>query len=132
MRLTRVQYTQGKPGSDFTEISIDCGYQRRLSADYAVHQQPERDQTFFIIRSMALTGQQGGLVNLAAARLHVAAPGGCAPADCLHSRAAIDPRHGCRSAGGRVAWPSNLGIENKRQVYIVIVLFAIILGCRRR
>ena len=24
----------------------------------------ERDQTFFVIRSMSLTGQQGGLVNL--------------------------------------------------------------------
>ena len=24
----------------------------------------ERDQTFFVIRAMALTGQQGGLVNL--------------------------------------------------------------------
>jgi hypothetical protein len=24
----------------------------------------ERDQTFFVIRTMALTGQQGGLVNL--------------------------------------------------------------------
>ena len=24
----------------------------------------ERDQTFFVIRAMALTGQQGGMVNL--------------------------------------------------------------------
>ena len=41
----------------------------------------ERDQTFFVIRAMALTGQQGGLVNL---RLRVSTwlrPADVPPAD---------------------------------------------------
>jgi type IV pilus assembly protein PilO len=64
VRLTRVQYTQGAPGPDLTEISMDAG----ISGDYAqiMHfiNSLERDQTFFVIRTMALAGQQGGQVNL--------------------------------------------------------------------
>ena len=64
VRLTRVSYTQGKPGSDLTEISLDAG----ISGDYAQIMRfvntLERDQTFFVIQAMSLTGQQGGLVNL--------------------------------------------------------------------
>lgn len=63
-RLTRVQYAQGKPGADLTEISIDAG----ISGDYPQIMRfvngLERDQTFFIVRAMSLTGQQGGMVNL--------------------------------------------------------------------
>jgi type IV pilus assembly protein PilO len=64
VRLSRVQYAQGKPGSALTEISMDAG----ISGDYRsiMHfiNSLERDQIFFIIRGMSLTGQQGGLVNL--------------------------------------------------------------------
>jgi Tfp pilus assembly protein PilO len=64
VRLSRVQYTQGAPGSYLTEISMDSG----ISGDYSqiMHfiNDLERDQTFFVIRAMALTGQSGGLVNL--------------------------------------------------------------------
>jgi hypothetical protein len=64
VRLSRVQYTQGAPGSYLTEISMDAG----ISGDYPqiMHfiNSLERDQTFFVIRAMALTGQSGGLVNL--------------------------------------------------------------------
>jgi hypothetical protein len=64
VRLSRVQYTQGLPGSDLTEISMDAG----ISGDYPQIMRfinsVERDQTFFVIRAMSLTGQQGGLVNL--------------------------------------------------------------------
>lgn len=64
VRLTRVTYTQGKPGSELTEISMDAG----ISGDYPQIMRfvnaLERDQTFFVIRAMSLTGQQGGLVNL--------------------------------------------------------------------
>ncbi|HEX7727817.1 MAG TPA: hypothetical protein VF392_02190 [Terracidiphilus sp.] len=63
-RLTRVQYAQGKPGADLTEISIDAG----ITGDYPQIMRfvngLERDQTFFIVRAMALTGQQGGMVTL--------------------------------------------------------------------
>jgi hypothetical protein len=64
VRLTRVQYTQGDPGPGLTEISMDAS----ISGDYPaiMHfiNSLERDPMFFIIRAMALTGQQGGLVNL--------------------------------------------------------------------
>jgi hypothetical protein len=64
VRLSRVQYTQGPPGSDLTEISMDAG----ITGDYRQIMRfvnsLERDQTFFVIRAMSLTGQQGGLVNL--------------------------------------------------------------------
>jgi hypothetical protein len=64
VRLSRVQYSQGLPGVDLTEISMDAG----ISGDYRqiMHfvNSLERDQTFFVIRAMSLAGQQGGLVNL--------------------------------------------------------------------
>lgn len=64
VRLTRVQYTQGAPGPGLTEITMDAS----ISGDYPaiMHfvNSIERDPMFFIIRAMALTSQQGGLVNL--------------------------------------------------------------------
>ena len=64
VRLTRVQYTQGAASPDLTEISMDAS----ITGDYPQIMRfvnsLERDQTFFVIRGMALTGQQGGLVNL--------------------------------------------------------------------
>jgi type IV pilus assembly protein PilO len=64
VRLTRVGYAQEKPGVELTEISMDAG----ISGDYPsimrFINKLERDQIFFIIRAMSLTGQQGGLVNL--------------------------------------------------------------------
>jgi len=64
VRLTRVQYTQGPPGSSLTEITMDAS----ISGDYPAIMRfingLERDPMFFIIRAMALTSQQGGLVNL--------------------------------------------------------------------
>jgi type IV pilus assembly protein PilO len=64
VRLSRVQYTQGASGTDLTEISMDAG----ISGDYPsiMHfvNSLERNQVFFVIRAMSLTGQQGGLVNL--------------------------------------------------------------------
>ena len=64
VRLSRLTYTQGKPNGDLTEISLDAG----ISGDYPQIMRfvnsLERDKTFFIIRAMSLTGQQGGLVNL--------------------------------------------------------------------
>jgi hypothetical protein len=64
VRLTSVKFTQGKPGSELTEISMDAG----ISGDYQQIMRfvnsLERDQTFFVIRGMTLTGQQGGSVNL--------------------------------------------------------------------
>jgi type IV pilus assembly protein PilO len=63
-RLTRVQYTQNPPGADLTEISMDAGISGSYPQIMKFVNSLERDRTFFIIRAMALTGQQGGLVNL--------------------------------------------------------------------
>jgi Tfp pilus assembly protein PilO len=64
VRLSRVAYTQGVATGDLIEISMDAG----ISGDYQQIMRfingLERDQTFFVIRAMALTGQQGGMVNL--------------------------------------------------------------------
>ncbi|HEY1984345.1 MAG TPA: GspMb/PilO family protein [Terracidiphilus sp.] len=64
VRLSRMQYAQSKPDGDLTEISLDAG----ITGDYPQIMRfvnaLERDPTFFVIRAMALTGQQGGLVNL--------------------------------------------------------------------
>jgi Tfp pilus assembly protein PilO len=64
VRLSGIQYTQGSPGIDLTEISMEAG----VSGDYSeiMHfvNGLERDQIFLVIRAMALAGQQGGDVNL--------------------------------------------------------------------
>ncbi|MGD0787390.1 MAG: hypothetical protein ABR898_05350 [Terracidiphilus sp.] len=64
VRLSRVQYTQGPPGSELTEISMDAGISGAYPEIMRFVNSLERDQTFLVIRAMALTGQQGGLVNL--------------------------------------------------------------------
>jgi Tfp pilus assembly protein PilO len=64
IHLTRIQYTQAPSDGNLTEITLDAG----LSGDYPQIMRfinaMERDKTFFVIRAMGLTGQQGGLVNL--------------------------------------------------------------------
>ena len=64
VQLSRVQYTQAPGSGDLTEIRMDAG----LSGDYTAIMRfvngLERSQTFFVIRAMALTGQQSGTVNL--------------------------------------------------------------------
>lgn len=64
VRLTRVQYTQGEPGPGLTEISMDSSISGDYPAIMRFINSLERDPMFFIIRAMALTGQQGGQVNL--------------------------------------------------------------------
>jgi hypothetical protein len=64
VRLTRVQYTQDPPGSDFTGITLDAGITGGYAEIMRFVNGLERDQTFFVIRAMSLTGQQGGTVNL--------------------------------------------------------------------
>jgi Tfp pilus assembly protein PilO len=64
VRLSRVQYTQGQPGQDLTEITMEAA----ISGDYPsiMHfvNGIERAKTFYIIQEMALTGEQNGQVNL--------------------------------------------------------------------
>jgi Tfp pilus assembly protein PilO len=64
VRLTRVQYTQGAVSADLTEITMDAGITGDYQQIMRFVNSLERDQTFFVIRGMALTGQQSGMVNL--------------------------------------------------------------------
>ena len=64
VRLSRVQYSQGPPGTELTEISMDAGISGPYPAIMHFVNSIERDKTFFIIRTMSFTSQQGGLVNL--------------------------------------------------------------------
>jgi hypothetical protein len=89
VRLSRVQYTQGPAGEDLTEISLDCGISGAYPEIMRFINSLERDQNFFVIRAMNLTGQQGGLVNL---RLRVST--WLRPADAAASGLAPTPRPG--------------------------------------
>jgi Tfp pilus assembly protein PilO len=64
VRLTRVQYTQGAPGPDLTEISMDAAVTGEYPAIMRFVNGLERDPIFFVVRAMNLTGQQGGVVSL--------------------------------------------------------------------
>ena len=77
VRLSRVQYTQGPPGSDLTEISMDAGHQRRLSADHALCEQPGARPDLFCDPGDGTDGPAGGAGEPAAAGFHLAAAGRC-------------------------------------------------------
>jgi type IV pilus assembly protein PilO len=64
VRLSRLMYAQSKPIGDLTEISMDAGVSGEYPQIMRFVNGLERDQTFFVIRAMTLTGQQGGMVNL--------------------------------------------------------------------
>ncbi len=64
VQLTRASYTQAPGSGDLTEIRMEAG----VSGDYLGVMRfingLERSPTFFVIRAMALSGQQSGTVNL--------------------------------------------------------------------
>lgn len=64
VKLSRLQFAQGKPGSQLTEILIDAGISGEYSQIARFVNEIERDQTYFVIRAMTLSGQDGGIVNL--------------------------------------------------------------------
>lgn len=64
VRLSHVEYSQGAKGNDLTEVSIDCGVDGEYPQIMRFANGLERDQTFFVVRSMMLNGQQGGHVDL--------------------------------------------------------------------
>jgi len=64
VRLSRVQYLQGPPGPNLTEITMDAGISGNYPSIMHFVNSIERAQTFYVIRAMALTGEQNGLVNL--------------------------------------------------------------------
>ena len=83
VHLSRVGYSQGATTGDLTEISMDAGISGEYQQIMHFVNGLERDKTFFVIRAMAFTGQQGGLVSL---RLRVSTwlrpsdvPAGCRP-----------------------------------------------------
>lgn len=64
VRLNRVQYTQGKPGTNLTEITMDAAISGGYPAIMHFVNGIERAKTFYVIDEMAFTGEQNGLVNL--------------------------------------------------------------------
>jgi len=64
VRLSRLQYAQGKTEHGLTEINMDAGISGEYPQIMHFVNSLERDPTFFVIRTMTLTGQQGGMVNL--------------------------------------------------------------------
>jgi Tfp pilus assembly protein PilO len=63
-RLSRISYTQGAPGVDLTEISMDASISGEYPQIMRFVNGLERDQIFFVIRALSLNGQQGGQANL--------------------------------------------------------------------
>jgi len=64
VQLTRVSYTQAPGSGDLTEIRMDAGVSGDYTAIMRFINGLERSRTFFIVRAMALSGQQSGTVNL--------------------------------------------------------------------
>jgi len=64
VHVTRIGYSQGKPGPDLTEIFIDANLIGEYPQIMRFVNSLERSKTFFVVRQMNLTGQQGGMVNL--------------------------------------------------------------------
>lgn len=64
VRVSRLQYAQAPADNGLTEINMDAGISGEYPQIMRFVNGLERDQNFFIIRTMTLTGQQGGLVNL--------------------------------------------------------------------
>jgi hypothetical protein len=103
VRLSRVQYTQDPPGPELTGISMDAGITGEYPQIMRFVNGLERDQTFFVIRALSLTGQQGGLVNL---RLKVST--WMKPADAARSGLPPTPKPGETPAA-----PATLGKEGE-------------------
>ncbi len=87
VRPTRVEYTQGEPGSNLTKISMDASITGEYPAVMRFINSLERDPIFFVIEDMTLTGQQGGTVSL---RMQVST--WLRPADALASGLPATPK----------------------------------------
>jgi Tfp pilus assembly protein PilO len=64
VQLSQIQYSQGSPGLDLTEISLEVGVRGRYRQIMQFINGVERDQLFFVIRALAFTGEQSGPVSL--------------------------------------------------------------------
>jgi hypothetical protein len=64
VQLSRVQYTQAPGSGDLTEIRMDANLSGEYGGVMRFINSLERNQMFFVIRAMSLTGQQSGIVNL--------------------------------------------------------------------
>ncbi len=62
--LSRVQYAQGKPNQGLYVVQMDGSLSGQYAPIVRFINELERDKIFFVIDSIALTGQQSGAVNL--------------------------------------------------------------------
>jgi len=106
VRLSRVQYAQGIPGPDFTEISLDAGISGEYPGIMRFVNGLERDPNFFVIRAMALTGQQGGQVGL---RLRVST--WMRPADAAASQIPLEAISSNESGDNQKSSPETLKLN---------------------
>lgn len=105
VRLSRVQYTQGKTNGDLTEITLDAGVSGEYPQMMHFINDLERDPNFFVVRAMGLSGQQAGMVNL---RLRVSTwlrpgdvPAGLAPTPAVPPASPATPEAApAKSASG--------------------------------
>jgi Tfp pilus assembly protein PilO len=64
VRLSRVQYTQSPATEGLADIRMDAALSGEYTGIVKFLNGLERDKTFFVVRALALNGQQGGVVNL--------------------------------------------------------------------
>jgi type IV pilus assembly protein PilO len=95
VRHTHLAYAQRLPVNGLSEIVLDAGITGEYPQIVKFINSLERSKTFFVITGMALTGQQGGMVNL---RLQVST--WLRPADAAASGLPQAPEQGANSAPG--------------------------------
>ncbi len=134
VRLTRAQYTPTPAINGLTEVRIDASLSGEYSALMHFINDIERDknQVFFTINALTLSGQQGGLVNL---RLRMTtylrsssdltACNGWRGSGSKYTGIAAAAR--CISSGGAVM-ALKIGSEDKKKVIIASVLCVIVTG----
>ena len=64
VRLSRASYVQAVPDNGVTEVRIDAAVTGEYAAIARFMNGLERDPSFFLIETVALSGAQNGLVNL--------------------------------------------------------------------
>ena len=116
VRLSRLQYTQGAPAGDLTEISMDAGISGEYPQIMRFVNGLERDQNFFVDPGHGADRAAGRPGESAAAGFHLAARGGCGQ-QRIAARPQAEPAQPAAPArqGGRIAMALALGTENKRR-----------------
>jgi Tfp pilus assembly protein PilO len=93
VRLTQVSYTQGDPGSDLVEVSMEAGVNGSYRQVMRFVNGLERDRIFYVVRALSFAGQQGGSVSL---RVRVST--WMRPGDAIHGQTESQPAKAATAA----------------------------------